>query len=87
MAWKVELRPEAKKTLDKLDKPVRNRISAALDEIEASDNPRRLLAPYSGPLAGLWKKRVGDYRLVCEIQDNIVTVTVISIGHRSKVYR
>ena len=42
---------------------------------------------YSGPLVGYWKKRIGDYRLVCDIKDRELVVLVIKVGHRSKVYR
>jgi len=87
MAYKVELRPDAKKAFDKLDKPIKIRIGAAIDEIEAAENPRLLLVPYSGPLAGKWKKRVGDYRLICEIEDAVLTVHVMELKHRSKAYR
>ncbi|MBQ7262142.1 MAG: type II toxin-antitoxin system RelE/ParE family toxin, partial [Synergistaceae bacterium] len=41
----------------------------------------------SGPLAGLWRYRVGDHRLICEIQDDVLVILVIDIGHRSKIYR
>lgn len=87
MAWKVRLEKTAEKAFDTLDRPIQKKIISALEEIRDSENPRDFLVPYSGPLAGYWKKRVGDYRIVCEIQDQIITVVVLEIGHRSKIYR
>ncbi len=87
MVWKVDLTPSAGKGFDKLDKPVQKRIREFVKELEKTDNPRLMLEPYSGPLAGYWKKRFGDYRIICDIQDKIVTVLIVNVGHRSKVYR
>lgn len=87
MAWKVRISPAAEKDIARLDRPVQKKITAFLHELEASDNPRLLMLPYTGPLAGFWKKRLGDYRLVFDIQDGALTVLVVKAGHRSKIYR
>ena len=86
MAWTVEVKTSAAKEIERLDKPVQRRIDAFLRQIEACDDPRQLLDPYAGPLAGCWKKRIGDYRLICEIADRVLTVYVLRVGHRSKLY-
>ena len=87
MAWKVEVKASAAKEIERLDKPIQRRIDAFVRQIEACDEPRQLLDPYSGPLAGYWKKRIGDHRLVCEITDRALTVTILKVGHHGKVYR
>jgi mRNA interferase RelE/StbE len=86
LVWKVEIKASAAKEIARFDKPVQRRIYDFLKQIESSTDPKNLLLPYAGPLAGLWKKRLGDYRLVCEIHDAKVTVTVVKAGHRSRVY-
>ncbi|KKN88583.1 hypothetical protein LCGC14_0246940 [marine sediment metagenome] len=51
------------------------------------DGPRAAGKGLSGPLGGLWRYRVGDYRLVCEIRDDVLQVLVLKIAHRRDVYR
>lgn len=55
MVWKVDFSPTAAKQFDKLDRLVQKSIRAFVKEIEAGDNPRHLMAPYTGLLAGSWK--------------------------------
>ena len=86
MVWRVEFLPDAEKQFSKLDRPVQRRIAAFLRERVAIDeNPRRLGDALEGPLSGFW--RVGDYRLLCRIEDDCIVVVVVQIAHRSKVYR
>lgn len=77
MAWRIELSETANKQLAKLDKTEARRITKFLRErLVASDNPRIVGKALSGPLGGLWRYRVGDYRLICEIQDGVLCVLV-----------
>jgi mRNA interferase RelE/StbE len=55
-------------------------------ELAVADDPRMLGRALRGELSEYWRYRVGDYRLVCEIQDDVLTVLVVRIAHRSKVY-
>jgi len=87
LAWKVEVKTSAAKEIERLDKPIQRRIDAFVRRIEACDDARQLLDPYAGPLAGFWKKRIGDYRVICEIAERDLTVSILKVGHRSKVYR
>jgi mRNA interferase RelE/StbE len=89
MAWKVELDPAAERELDKLDPQVRGRILKFLFERVAKvDDPRSMGQALQGSKFGeFWKYRVGDWRAVCKIDDERVTVLVLRIRHRSKVYR
>lgn len=89
MAWKIEFKPQAEDSFQKLDGSVRKRILKFLDErIRPAENPRAIGEALRGSRLGeFWKYRVGDYRLICQIEDKLVTVTVIKIGHRGEVYR
>lgn len=88
MAWRIELTDSARKTLKKIDPPVARRISTYLRErIATADEPRDLAKSLQGELGQYWRFRVGDYRLVCDIQDDVLRVLVIRIAHRKHVYR
>lgn len=88
MVWTVEIGDFAEVQLIKLDRPVRDRILTYLDErIEGCKNPRHFGEPLKADKAGLWRYRVGDYRIICEIQDERLIVVAIAIGHRRDVYK
>jgi mRNA interferase RelE/StbE len=88
MAWKVEASEEAERQLDKLDRQVAKRIVKFLNErIARLENPRSIGEALHGPKFGeFWKYRVGDYRIVVRIEDNILRVLVVKVGHRREVY-
>lgn len=88
MTWKVKFDPHALKELSRLDKPAQQRILRFLRQrIETGEDPRRLGGPLHGPRKDLWKYRIGDCRLICDIQDDKVRVLVLRVGHRREVYR
>ncbi len=88
MAWRVQFDHQAKRELDKLDRPAKERITRFLRErVATSEDPRRAGEALRGDKATLWKYRIGDYRLICSIQDGRVTVLVLAVGHRREVYR
>ena len=89
MVWLIEYDPGVEKELNEIDRPARKRIARYLDErLAPSINPRTLGAPLSGTrLGSYWKYRVGDYRVICDIQDKTITILVIKIGNRREVYR
>ena len=87
MAWEIELAESAVKQLSGLDKAIQRRITKYLSErLAVADDPRVLGRALLGELSEYWRYRVGDYRLVCEIQDEVLTVLVVRVAHRSKVY-
>ena len=87
MAWTVEIGPFAQKQLRKLDRPVCRRLLDWLsDRIEGCKDPRHFGEPLRGDLGGLWRYRVGEYRIICEIQDRKLVVLALAIGHRRDVY-
>ncbi|AWR87707.1 type II toxin-antitoxin system RelE family toxin [Meiothermus taiwanensis] len=89
MGYRIEFDPRAEKELAKLDREVARRIVRFLRErVALLDDPRSLGEALHGPELGrFWKYRVGDYRLICHIQDQRITVLVLRIGHRRDVYR
>ena len=88
MAWTIDYTQTARNQLKKLDKTVARRIADFLDDrVAKQEDPRTLGKALTGPLGTLWRYRIGDYRVICEIQHRAVTILVIRIGHRREVYR
>lgn len=87
MAWIVEVSDFAQRQLKGLDNVTQARILDYLyDRIEGCKNPRHFGEPLRANLAGLWRYRVGDYRIICRIEDERVVVLVLNIGHRKNIY-
>lgn len=87
MAWKVEFLSTAKRELKKLDKRWQMAILDYLeDEIAGLEDPRSRGKSLVGDKQGLWRYRVADYRIVCEIHDAELLIVAITIGHRKNVY-
>ncbi|MGA7833498.1 MAG: type II toxin-antitoxin system RelE/ParE family toxin [Terracidiphilus sp.] len=88
MAWAIEYAETAKKQLRKLDRVAARRIVDFMDErVAPSDNPRGMGKALRGPLGDLWRYRMGDFRIICDIQDGVLTVLVLQVGNRREVYR
>ena len=88
MAWKIEFDPPARRELEKLDKSVSDRILKFLHQrVAALDDPRKIGERLQGTLKQFWKYRVGDYRLICFIEDKRLVVLVLRVGNRREVYR
>ena len=88
MTWTIEYAESVRKSVEKLDPQTRRCIRSYLENrIALLDDPRSQGKALTGPLGGLWRYRVGDYRIVCEIQDKRLVVFVVIIDHRSEVYR
>lgn len=83
---KIEYAPAASKQFTQLDKPIQRRIKKYMSEIAILDNPRAHGKELTSNLSGLWRYRVGDYRILCRIRDDKLIITVIEIEHRSMVY-
>ena len=89
MAWNIEFEDAAEKELKKLDRSTAKRIIHFLQtRVATSDDPRLLAKPLQGhQFKNLWRFRVGDYRIIAQIVDMTVTITILRIGHRKNVYR
>lgn len=87
MAWTVEISDVAEKQLRRLDRPVQKRLLDWLDDrIEGCKDPRHFGEALRGDLSGLWRYRVGDYRIICQIHDDRLVILALAVGHRREVY-
>jgi len=87
LAWKIEFTKKAKKEFIKLDKTTQKQISKFISKIEYSYDPKNFGEALTGDLHMFWKYRVGNYRLICNMKDDVFMVQIIRIGHRREVYK
>jgi addiction module toxin, RelE/StbE family len=88
MAWKIEITQEARAELKNLGTAEARRILKFLYErLQNRENPRETGETLKGNLRDFWRYRVGDYRILCRLEDGIVTVLVVQIAHRREVYK
>ncbi len=88
MAWAVELAESAADDLDQLDPVMQQRLWRYLrGRLACTVNPRQRGKALAGAYSGLWRYRVGDYRLICRIEDARLVVLVVKLGHRRNVYQ
>ncbi len=87
MKWQVKIDDKALKVLSKLDKSAKTRIENFIDQLTDVASPRSIGKALQGDLKGLWRYRVGDYRLICQIKDSQLIILVVEIGHRKDIYQ
>jgi mRNA interferase RelE/StbE len=88
LAWTIDYAKSARDQLRKLDKTVARRIIDYMDQrIAPLENPRSVGKALSGPLGELWRYRVGDYRIICDIRDKKLVILVLQLGNRREIYR
>lgn len=87
MAWRIEIDKDVQREMKKLDKQVAKRITAKLREVSQLDDPRSMGKGLTGNLSGLWRYRVGDYRIICDIEDGVLLILVVDVAHRREVYK
>ena len=85
MKWEIKFKPKAAKEFDKLDRTVQVRIMRFLSERAAFD-PKAYAEPLKGRFKGLWRYRVGDYRIVVDILDEELVIAVLRTAKRGDVY-
>lgn len=87
MQWTIKYTQTALKGLLAIDKKHAREIKKYLEErIAVADNPRFFGKALTSNLSGLWRYRIGDYRVIAEIQDDSLIILAVKIGHRSKIY-
>jgi mRNA interferase RelE/StbE len=89
LPWIIKYTESAQRQLKKLDKSVALRVLDFMDErVAVLVDPRAAGKNLVGPkLGSYWRYRVGDVRVICDIQDQEVLILVVEIGHRREVYR
>ena len=87
LAWTIEFSDDAKRDLRKLDKSIQRQIYRYLSaRVACADDPTEFGKGLKHELNGLWRYRVGDYRILCRIEEEALIVLVVEVGHRSTVY-
>ena len=84
--WQLETSARFDKAARKLDRQMLRRIKVYLDEVRELEDPRSRGKGLAGNLAGYWRYRIGDYRVIAEIRDNTLVIVAIGLGHRSDIY-
>jgi len=87
LVWRVEFEPAARKALRKIDRTWQERIIKYLEEVSSLENPRVRGKALTADFLGLWRYRVGDYRIICEFENDVLIIAVIKIAHRRQVYK
>ena len=85
MTWQIKWEVSASREFKSLDKPIQKRILKYLDE-RVIESPKDFGAEVVGDKLGLWRYRVGDYRIICQLKNEKLVVLVVSVGHRKEVY-
>lgn len=86
--WKIKFENDVVKFFEKLDKTTQNQIIKYFDKItKSNENPKSYGKPLVANKKGLWRYRVGNYRIICQIKDNELIILVLTIGLRSEVYK
>jgi mRNA interferase RelE/StbE len=81
LAWRIEITRTATRQITKLDRTAQKSIQRFLRQrLSPADNPRQWGRALQGEKRGLWRYRVGDYRLICDIQDEKITILVLALG-------
>lgn len=86
MVWSIRLGADFERSLRKLDKQTARRILVKLYGLGDLDEPQARCKALTGPLTGLWRLRVGDYRVLLDIQRRELVIIALDVGHRSSVY-
>ena len=87
MVYKVVFTDEARKQIKKLDKHIASLIIGWIEKnIDGTTNPRQHGKALTANRSGQWRYRIGDYRLICEIDDAKIIILVLDVGHRRNVY-
>lgn len=87
MKYRVEYTKTAVKQLKKMDRTIATFILSFVEEkLVDCENPRLYGKALQGNLNDKWRYRVGDYRIVAKIEDEIVVITIVEVGHRREIY-
>ena len=88
MTWTIKIDSNVSKDIKKMDSQNRTRIVNFINsELANLTNPRQIGKALTGRFKGMWRYRVGDYRIICQIIDNELTIIAVEIGHRKEIYK
>lgn len=86
MAWHVQYSPRAAKAMRKLEKPLARRVFDGIERLASLEDPTTSCKALTGPMTGLWRLGVGDYRVILDMRRGDVVIVALDVGHRSTVY-
>ena len=86
MTWTIRTDRDFDRALLKLDRQIAMRVLKALTALENLDDPAKRCKAMSGPYTGLWRLRVGDYRVILDIRRGELVVIALDVGNRSSIY-
>lgn len=86
MTWTIRTDRDFDRALKKLDRPVAARILKSLTALEDLDDPTKRCKALSGPYTGLWRLRVGDYRIILDIRRGELVIIALDVGNRNNIY-
>lgn len=88
MTYQLHFTPIFEKEFRKLDKYTGMMIRSWIKKnLMNCDNPRKTGKALKGAYDGLWRYRIGDYRIICEIQDQELSILALTVGHRKNIYK
>ncbi|WP_449451766.1 type II toxin-antitoxin system RelE family toxin [Streptococcus suis] len=86
--YRIEYSKKTQKQIKKLDKQIQRLLFAWIDKyLEGTDNPCANGKGLTGNHTKEWRYRIGDYRLICDIQDDKIDILAFEFGHRKEVYK
>jgi mRNA interferase RelE/StbE len=87
LAWEIKFKESARKIFDRLDRSVQKQLLKFLNKkIAPLENPRVFGRPLSYDKLGLWRYRIADYRIMCQIDDEAISILIVKVGHRKDIY-
>ncbi len=86
MRWTIRTDRDFDRALKKVDRQVAMRVVKALTALEDLDDPARRCKALAGPYSGLWRLRVGDYRVILDIRRQELVVIALDVGNRGSIY-
>lgn len=86
MSYRLMYTEGSIKQLKKLDQYTQRLITSYLHNLEKLEEPRSKGKALSSNLKGFWRYRIGDYRVLCEIDDDKIIILVVDVGHRKDIY-
>lgn len=88
MSYKLVLTDDIKKQIKKMDKHIGLMLAKDMKKrLDGLENPRQLGKALTGQFKGLWRYRIGDYRVIADIRDSELIILALEVGHRKEVYK
>ena len=88
MKYSIEITPRFEKEFKKLDRYTQRMIKAWIDKnLVDCEDPKVHGKELTENIKGMWRYRIGDYRMICLIEDDRLVITALNIGHRREIYK